>query len=409
MEEIQPQSSPSLKEQAIQDLEKQYLVPTYARYPVVIERGKGCWVYDVNGKRYLDFLAGLAVNALGHAHPRIVKVIREQAGKAFHVSNLYYHPYQGRLAERLAKLAGLDRVFFCNSGTEAIEAALKMARVYSAGQPEKHQILSLDNSFHGRTFGALSATGQKQYRTPFHPLLPGVEFVRFDDAGDLRAHVTDRTSAILIEAVQGEGGIFELSPEFLRTAEELARKHHALLILDEIQCGLGRTGAYFTFQRAGIRPDVVVVAKPLAAGLPLGAVIAREEVAQTLGAGMHGTTFGGGPLACRVALEFLDVLEQENLLEHVNKVGAAFYAGLARLQTRFPFVKAVRGRGLMLALDLEFPARQIVLDAIQAGLLINSTHDTVLRFLPPFIVTEEQVNRGLRILQKVLAKAVPPP
>lgn len=409
MEATKPQSSPTPQEQVVLDLEKQYLMQTYARYPIVIERGRGCWVYDINGKRYLDFLAGLAVNALGHAHPRIVRAIRDQASKEIHVSNLYYHPYQGRLAERLAKLTGLDRVFLCNSGTEAVEGALKIARAYNAGQPDKYHVIALDNSFHGRTLGALSATGQAKYRVPFQPLLPGVEFARFNDLDDLRSRVNDRTAAILVEPVQGEGGIFELSPEYLRGAQELARRHHAVLIVDEIQCGFGRTGVYFAYQRAGITPDVVVMAKPLAAGLPLGAIAARQEVAEALGAGMHGTTFGGGPLACRVALEFLEVMEQENMIERINKMGAALRAELVVLQGRFPFIKAVRGNGLMLALDLEFPARQIVLDALEAGLLINSTHETVLRFLPPYIITEELVDRGIRILKKILSKVTPPP
>lgn len=398
-----PQASPTPKELEIQELEQNYLIPTYARYPLTIDRGRGCWVFDLNGRKYLDFLSGLGVNALGHAHPRIVKVVREQVARAIHVSNLYYHAYQGRLAYRLAKLAGLDRAFLCNSGTEAIEGALKLARIHSEKAQEKFHVVALENSFHGRTTGALAATGQAKYRLPFQPLLPGVEFVRFNDIDDLRAHVNEHTSVILLEPIQGEGGIVELDAEFLRAAEDLARKFDALLILDEIQCGLGRTGDMFAFQHSGVKPDIVVVSKPLAAGLPLGAIIAREPAASELGAGMHGTTFGGGPLTCRVALEFLDILEQHNLLEHVQRVGNYFRACLEELKDHFSFIKTVRGRGLMLALDMEFPTRPIVLEAMGAGLLVNNTHDTVLRFLPPFIIREEEVDRAIRILRKVLA------
>mgnify|MGYP001055836766 CR=1 FL=1 len=389
------------QELEIQEREKQYLMQTYARYPLLIARGRGCWVYDVAGRRYLDFVSGIGVNALGHAHPRIVKAIREQAGRAIHVSNLYYHPYQGQLAQRLARLAGLDRVFLANSGTEAVEGALKMARLVSDQAKDKFHVVALENSFHGRTMGALAATGQQKYRLPFQPLVPGVDFVRFNDVADLRARVNGHTSAILLEPIQGEGGIFELSAEFLQAAEQLARQFDALLILDEVQCGLGRTGQPFAFQAAGIVPDIVVIAKPLGAGLPLAAIIAREPVASALAAGMHGSTFGGGLLACRAALEFLDILEQDNLLDNVRRVGGYFRERLCQLQRRFPFIREVRGRGLMLAADLEFPARPVVLEALKHGLLINSTHETVLRFLPPYIVREQHVEGAVRILKRI--------
>ncbi len=407
MSTTKAQTAVNPQEVEIQQLEQNYLIPTYARYPLVVDRGRGCWVYDLNGRRYLDFLSGLGVNALGHAHPRIVKVIREQAGRAIHVSNLYYHPYQGRLAYRLTRLAGMDRAFLCNSGTEAIEGALKMVRLYHQESKEKFQIVALDNSFHGRTLGALSATGQAKYRTPFEPLVPGIDFAKFNDIDDLRAKVNEHTAAILLEAIQGEGGIFELDAEYLQEAEQLARRLNAVFIFDEIQCGMGRTGDYFAFQRSGVKPDIVVTSKPLAAGLPLGAIIAREPVASALSSGMHGTTFGGGPLACRVSLEFLDILEQENMLEHVKRVGEYMHACLEELKDHFHFIKSVRGRGLMLAIDLEFPTRPLMLAALEAGLLINSTHDTVLRFLPPFIVGEQEVDRAMRILRKVLAAHKP--
>lgn len=392
------------KTMTIEALEKKYLIQTYSRYPLVIERGRGCWVYDTQGRRYLDMLAGIGVNMLGHAHPRIVRAIIDQCRRAIHVSNLYYHAYQGPLAAKLAKLAGLDRVFLCNSGTEAIEGALKLARAYSKGpHGEKFHVLALDNSFHGRTMGALAATGQEKYRKAFEPLLPGVEFVRFNDVGDLEAKMNQNTSALLIEPIQGEGGIFEVSREFMKAARRLADKYDAVLIFDEIQCGLGRTGRFFAYQNHGVKPGIAVVSKPLAAGLPLGAIIANEKVAAAMSAGMHGSTFGGGPLACRVALEFLDIIEQEKLLSHARRVGRYFLRRLRELKRKHSLIKEVRGRGLMLAAELAVPARPYVDRAQSAGLLINSTHDTVLRFLPPFIITEKHVDTAVGVLDRILA------
>lgn len=388
-----------------EELEAKYLVQNYARYPLLIDRGRGCWVFDSAGRKYLDFVSGLGVNALGHAHPRITKAIREQAGKALHVSNLYYHGYQGPLAQRLAKLAGMERVFLCNSGTEAIEAALKIARACCAKTPGKFNIVALENSFHGRTMGALAATWPEKYRAPFQPLVPGVQFVKVNDAADLRAKVNDKTSAIILEPIQGEGGVFEIAAEFLREAQELARKFGALLIVDEIQSGLGRTGDWFAFEKSGVQPDVIVLAKPLAAGLPLGAVIARGAAAAALTAGSHGTTFGGGPLACRVAIEFLDILQKNKMLGSVRTVGAYLKRRLGELQVRYPFIKAIRGRGLMLAIDLAFPSRPIVLEAMKDGLLVNSTADTAVRFLPPYIVEEQHVDKAIRILDGVFKRA----
>ena len=391
--------------QSVETLEKKHLMQTYARYPLVIERGRGCWVYDNKGRRYLDLLGGIGVNMLGHAHPRIVRVIREQCAKAIHVSNLYYHSYQGPLAARLARLSGLDRAFLCNSGTEAIEGALKLARAYNGKKAAgKFHVVALENSFHGRTMGALAATGQEKYRKVFEPLIPGVEFVRFNDVRDLEARVNESTSALLIEPIQGEGGIFEISGDFLEAARRLADQFDAVLILDEIQCGLGRTGRWFAYQNYDVKPDIVVIAKPLAAGLPLGAFLATEKVASALTAGMHGSTFGGGPLACRVALEFLNVVQEENLLAHVRRMGRYFEHGLRRLQHKYNFIKEVRARGLMLAADLTLPSRPFVDRAMSAGLLINSTHDTVLRFLPPYIIRKKQVDQALGILDGIFSE-----
>ncbi len=387
-------------------LEKKHLIQTYARFPLVIERGKGCWVWDAKGNKYLDFVAGLGVNALGHSHPRILKALRGQAGRLIHVSNLYYHPYQGPLAAALAKVTGLDRVFFCNSGTEAVEGAIKLARARAIRLgKDKFEVVALENSFHGRTIGALSATGQPKYRRDFEPLVPGFRFVRLNDVADLSAKITRNTCAVLVEPVQGEGGIFELSREFLQAARALTRRHDALLICDEIQCGLGRTGRYLAAQSCGVKPDLVLLAKPLAGGLPLGAFLATEQVAPFLAAGMHGSTFGGGPLACCVALEFLAVLKEEKILSNVRRVGQYFRKRLLAFKKKHPFIREVRGKGLMLAVDLDRPSRPFVEQALGRGLIVNSTHDTVIRFLPPLIVGTREVDRACDILDALFASA----
>jgi len=391
--------------QEIMDLEKEYLLQNYARYPLALARGKGCWVYDLEGRRYLDLMAGIGVNALGHAHPRITKVIRQQAGLMIHSSNLYYHEYQGPLAKRLAQISGLQRAFFANTGTEAVEGALKMVHAHGrAIHVDKFEIISLDNSFHGRTLGALSVTGQAKYRTDFEPLIPGVKFVLKNDIAALEEAFNERTAGIILEMIQGEGGINPLTAEFGAKARELATRHDALLVADETQCGVGRPGVHFAYQlfQPAILPDVVVAAKPLACGLPLGFILANEKAAAAIKPGMHGTTFGGGPLACRVSLEFLDILD--GLLPAIQRVGGYFKDSLETLARKHSFVKEVRGCGLMLGVELAIPGKQFVLDAMAEGMLINCTHDTVLRFLPPYIITEKEVDRAVRVLSKLFRK-----
>src|SRR5712672_3365973 len=390
----------------IAELERRYLLGTYNRYPIALTRGKGVFLYDLEDRRYLDFVAGLGVNALGHAHPRIVKTIREQAAKLIHVSNLYYHEYQGELAEKLCTLSGLSRAFFSNSGTEAIEGSIKLARLagHRAGGEAKCRLVALDGSYHGRTFGALSLTGQEKHRKGFEPLLEEVTFVRQNDVEGLRAAVNDNTCAIVLEPIFGEGGIYECSVEFLQECRRLADQHRAALIFDEIQCGLGRTGTIFAFQSLGVTPDIVAIAKPIAAGLPLGAFIAKEEFATAISPGQHGTTFGGGPLACRVALEFLAIVEDEKLLENVNKVGAYLQQELKAIAEKSPAAKEVRGRGFIQGINLEIPARPIVDAALAEGVLFNSTQDTVVRFLPPFLLEEKHVDKGIRVLKKLLGR-----
>src|SRR5712692_8736880 len=389
----------------IADLEKRFLLPTYSRYPVGFERGKGVFLYDFEGKKYLDFVAGLGVNALGHAHPRIVKIIRAQAARVIHVSNLDYNEYQGQLAERLCQLSGLDRVFFSNSGTEAMEGAIKLARLagHRAGGDAKSQLVALQGSYHGRTFGAMSLTGQDKYRKGFEPLLEDVRFVPRNDLNALRAAVDDHTCAIVLEPIFGEGGIYECSTAFLQECRAAADRHRAALIFDEIQCGLGRTGTIFAFQSFGVTPDIVAIAKPIAAGLPLGGFLAKEEFASAISAGQHGTTFGGGPLACRVALEYFAIIEDEGLLENVSRVGAYLQERLKSLSGKYA-VQEVRGRGLIQGLQLAIPARPIVEQGLAEVVLFNSTQDTVLRFLPPFLLQEKHVDKGVRVLKKLLGK-----
>lgn len=386
----------------------QFLMPTYKRQPIIFTHGRGCYVFDSRGKKYLDFLGGIAVNALGHAHPRIVKVIRRESARAIHLSNLFHNSFQGPLARKLAQWSGLDRVFFSNSGAEAIEGALKLARLHGHTSPDapgspsrKHRILALENSFHGRTFGAVSVTATEKYRLPFAPLVPGVEFVRFNDVADLESKFDDTVCAILFETIQGEGGIYPVSEEFWNRARALATKHGALLIADEIQCGLGRTGRYFAYQKFSSKPDIAVVAKPLAAGIPLGAVLTSETVAQRISPGLHGTTFGGGPLACATSLEFLNIIEDEKLLENIRARGAELREGLSSLATKFPFIREIRGEGLMIGVELSIDGAPFVAQALQRGLLINSTHDFTLRLLPPFLVTRAQVRQFLRMLEKL--------
>jgi acetylornithine aminotransferase/acetylornithine/N-succinyldiaminopimelate aminotransferase len=391
------------------DAEK-FLLPTYKRLPIVMTHGRGAYVFDSTGKKYLDFLSGIAVNALGHAHPCIVKVIRREAARAIHLSNLYHHAFQGPLARKLAEWSGMDRVFFTNSGTEAIDGAMKLARLLGRN-PEaptnapakKHRFLALENSFHGRTFGAISVTATEKYRLPFAPVVPGVEFVRFNDVADLEAKFDDTVCAILIETVQGEGGIYPVSEAFWNRARALTTQHGALLIAD-IQCGLGRTGRYFAYQKFSSKPDIAVIAKPLAAGLPLGAILTTEAVASRVSPGMHGTTFGGGPLACAVALEFLGIVEEEKILENIRARGAELREGLSKLAAKFAFIREIRAEGLMIGIELSVEGAPFVNEAMQRGLLINCTHDFTLRLLPPFIITKAQVREFLKLFELVLAK-----
>lgn len=400
---------------AVMKSEADLLLPTYERNPVLFTHGRGVYLWDSNGKKYLDFLSGIGVNALGHKHPAIQKVISAQAGKLIHVSNLFFHEYQAELAKKLTRISEFDKVFFCNSGTEAWEGALKLARAYARAQNSNghkpiSRILALDNSFHGRTFGSLATTGQAKYRTPFAPLMPGVSFVRMNDVDHLKNQFDGGVCAVCLETIQGEGGIRPISAEFLKAARELTKKHGALLIVDEIQCGLGRTGRPFAYQHYGVQPDIVTIAKPLAAGLPLGAILTTNNVSRSIHPGMHGTTFGGGPLSCAVAIEFLK--QMDKLLNHVRQIGDYFRDGLNTLAKKHSSVTEVRGLGLMLALDLKSAdlAKAVVRRLLDQGIIINRTHDTVLRFLPPYVIEKKHVDEVIRALDQALRfDAVPAP
>jgi acetylornithine aminotransferase/acetylornithine/N-succinyldiaminopimelate aminotransferase len=391
--------------------ESRLLLPTYERNPILFISGEGVHLIDEQGESYLDLLSGIGVNALGYGNPVIEKAIARQSRALIHTSNLFYHEGQAELALRLTEQTGLDRCFFANTGTEAWEGALKLARAYAGlrrgeGANIGTKFLALEQSFHGRTFGSVSTTHKAKYREPFGPVVPGVEFVRFNDVADLRAKFSNEVCAILVEAIQGEGGIRPLSQEFFAEARALASSTGALLIADEIQAGMGRTGKWCAYLHYEILPDVTTLAKPLAGGLPLGAVLCTEEVARAIHAGMHGTTFGGGPLACAVAIAVIDHIERERLLENATAVGGYFQKRLRELATRHDSIVDVRGKGLMLAAELDSTdlAKLTVAEMLKRRILINCTSDTVLRFLPPYILEREHVDQAIDALDAIFTE-----
>lgn len=381
---------------AVESREKAFLVGTYNRTPFHPRSGKGATLVDANGKTYWDLLGGIAVNVLGHQHPRIRRVLREGSAALLHVSNLYYHPAQGVLAEKLVRASGLCRAFFCNSGTEANEAALKFARLTNPG---RDQIVALRESFHGRTLGSLSLTGHDAYRTPFAPLVPGAVFVEPNDIAALEAAVNDKTSAIFLEPVMGEGGIIPLTNEYLVAARRIADRTGALLVFDEIQCGLGRTGTLFAFQQSDVVPDIVTLAKPLGGGLPLGAVLTGPALEGIVKPGHHGTTFGGNPLACRLGYAVLQEIDSAKLLDRVQKLGAWFGKELRALQGRSSSIVEVRGLGLMWGIELDQPAAPIAAKLLEAGFVVGTAREKVLRLLPPYIVPKKALSEFLVALE----------
>lgn len=387
-------------------LEHQVLLNTYARPDFVINRGDGCFLYDTDGKAYLDFVAGIAVCAFGHADPRSQLVLAEQAAKLWHCSNLYHTEPQVRLAEFLVKNTFADKVFFCNSGTEAIEATIKFARKWAHAVKGEgcFEIISMKRSFHGRTYGALSSTGQTSLQEGFEPLLPGFQFAVFNDVESIRSLVSETTCAILIEPVQGEGGIYPATEEFVQGVRQLCDDHHLLLILDEIQCGFGRTGNFCAHESYGVVPDIMAAAKPIAAGLPLGAVLLNDQVAEQIKPGDHGTTFGGGPLTTAVALDVLQRIIDAEFLQQVREKGDYFRLKLENLMKNYDSITAVRNRGLMLAIELSIEPKSLIQACAEEGLLICKTGGPAVRFLPPLNITRELIDQGVEKLARALAK-----
>lgn len=379
-----------------------HIFGTYARFPVAFVKGEGCRLWDDKGKEYLDFLAGIAVCGLGHCHPEVTRAIEEAARKLIHVSNLFYTYPQVALAAELTRLSFADKVFFCNSGAEANEAAIKLARKFSSDRfgPGRFHIISMKNSFHGRTMATLSATGQSKVQKGFEPLVEGFVYVDFNSVEAVEAAITEKTCAVLIEPVQGEGGLNFPAPGYFKDLKALCREKNLLLIFDEIQTGLGRTGSLFAYEQEGVSPDIMTLAKALANGLPMGAMLAADEVAGAFTPGSHATTFGGGPLVASVALATLRIISEPDFLEKVRQTGAYFVTRLEELKDRFPFVRQVRGRGLMVGLELDIPGAKFVTKCLEKGAIINCTHDTVLRFVPPLIAGRSEVDRMVAILEE---------
>ncbi len=387
------------------NLTRKYVAQTYARFPIALVRGKGVRLWDANGKEYLDLVGGLAVNSLGHNHPAVIRTIQKQAGKLIHVTNLYHNAPQSELARELCRHSFADRVFFGNSGAEANEAAIKLARRYGKERlGGKYEVISTLNSFHGRTLATLAATGQEKVRAGYDPLPSGFRQVPFNDLGAMKKAIKKRTAAILVEPIQGEGGVVVPDEGYLRGLRKLCDQRGILLIIDEIQVGMGRTGKLFAYEHYGVKPDIMTLAKALGGGLPIGAMLAREDVAKSFVPGTHASTFGGNPLVCSVGGAVLKTLLEGGVLKNCVQMEKIFLKGLQSLKDRFPFIREVRGKGLILGMELEDNGSPIVEECMQEGLLINCTANKVLRFLPPLIIGKRDIARGLAILEKVLAR-----
>lgn len=394
-----------MTDEEIYDRDKQDYLPVFARYKIVLDHGDGAYVYDTQGNKYIDFLGGIAVNVLGHNHPQLVQAVAEQAGKMIHCSNLYYTQVQADAAEKLVKLSGLDKVFFGNSGAEANEGAIKVARKYAHSiDPDKSQIISALHSFHGRTIATLTVTGQPHYQEGFGPLPAGFDYVPYNDIAALEAMMSDKTAAVMLEPIQGEGGVHVPDAAYLQQVRQLCDKYDAVLIFDEIQSGMGRTGKFFAYENFGVKPDVVTLAKGLAGGVPIGAFITTDKIANVLHAGDHGSTFGGNPLACAAANVVLDIVGQQAFLDNVAELGAYMKSRLEAMQAKYPaLIKEVRGMGLMLGAELTQPGRDIVNTCLTKGAIINCTAGNVLRFVPPLIVTREEIDQVCDAVDAVLA------
>ena len=380
---------------------------TYSRYPVTLVRGKGTKVWDERGKEYLDFLSGIAVCNLGHCHPAVVRAAQEQLKKLIHVSNFFYTAPQAELARLLTANSFADRVFFCNSGAEANESALKLARKFSLrqGNHSRYEVITMHYSFHGRTFATLSATAQKKFHTGFEPLLPGFHHVPFNDIGALKKAVNKNTCAVLLEPIQGEGGVNCPDADYLKKVRKVCDEHGLLLIFDEVQVGMGRTGKLFAYQHYGVEPDIMTLAKALAGGLPAGAMLAKKNVAESFSPGSHASTFGGNPVCMAAGVAVMKTLLQGTVLENCCSMGAYFMHGLELLKQRFPsIIKTVRGKGLIIGMELTIEGKEIVSTCLKQGIIINCTLDKILRFLPPLIVKKQEIDRCLKMLESIFAK-----
>ena len=387
-------------------LTNKYVAKNYGRYPIGLVRGKGTAVWDASGKKYIDFIAGLAVDNLGHCPPTVVSAIRKQAGKLLHVSNLYHIEPQSQLAAELTRLTFANKFFFCNSGTEANEAAIKLARrwFYDNGQPKRFEIITMNDSFHGRTMASLSATAQKKIHTGFKPLLPGFKYVPFNDIAAFKKAITKKTCAVLIEPIQGEGGVNLARDSYLKTLRKICNEEGILLIFDEIQTGFGRTGRLFAYERYKIKPDIITLAKALGGGVAIGAMGSTNKIIESFSPGTHGATFGGNPLACAASLASLKTLTKKGFLQKASSQGDYFLKQLYCLKEKFPIIREVRGVGLMLAVELDQPGANVVTDCMKEGLLINCIQQNTIRFLPPLIITRKEIDLLIKTLSKIFTK-----
>lgn len=386
---------------------EQHLLHTYNRYPLVLERGEGVYLYDVEGKKYLDFAAGIAVQSLGYGNQELNEAVKSQVDCLTHTSNLFYNVPIARAARRAVKAAGMERVFFTNSGTEAVEGAIKAAKKYAYARDghSGHEIIAMESSFHGRSLGALSVTGNRRYQEPFEPLLPGVRFARFNDLDSVKEQIRENTCGILLETVQGEGGIYPASPEFLQGIRELCDQRDILLILDEIQCGMGRTGAMFAWQHYGVKPDIMTCAKAIGCGVPVGAFFLTERVArQSLGPGDHGTTYGGNPLVGAAVDKVFEIFEREDIPGHARELGQYLEERLEELVKEFDCIRARRGMGLMQGLVMDVPVGEVVKGCLGEGLIVITAGSDVLRLVPPLVIEREHVDEMIQKLRKVLTK-----
>jgi len=387
-------------------LTNKYVAKNYGRYPIGLVRGKGTVVWDASGKKYIDFVAGLAVDNLGHCPPTVVNAIRKQAGKLLHVSNLYHIEPQSQLAAELTRLTFANKFFFCNSGTEANEAAIKLARrwFYDNGQPKRFEIITMNDSFHGRTMASLSATAQKKIHTGFKPLLPGFKYVPFNDIAAFKKAITKKTCAVLIEPIQGEGGVNLARDSYLKTLRKICNEEGILLIFDEIQTGFGRTGRLFAYERYKIKPDIITLAKALGGGVAIGAMGSTNKIIESFSPGTHGATFGGNPLACAASLASLKTLTKKGFLQKASSQGDYFLKQLYCLKEKFPIIREVRGVGLMLAVELDQPGAKVVTNCMKEGFLINCIQQSTIRFLPPLIITRKEIDLLITTLSKIFTK-----